>query len=279
MINLDECLDVMHQVWPLLRPYEDHVVVVGGIAAHLYGLDARFAPPDLLRTFETSDVDIGIPLPLAIPSDETLLDHCIAQGLHHELAQSETGDRISRVEFQPLGRHAGSPYLEFLAQRGERIGGPEPRIRPRLSMYAWMLWWENLRLPLPGGLGHVRLPHPLAYALQKVLVKTESNVQTRLAKHYTDALYVLGGYAEHWDAFFARLPKLAAAHPDGAAGVRLAIRTWREVFAPGTAGRSVGPSMIAKRLLRRQLVPADVERSAAYFGQEVLERLERSSFT
>lgn len=269
MKNLEEAVTILRQVWPVLGPYRERVVVVGGIAAHLYQLVPGFRAPDLLRVLHTVDLDLGLPRPLAVGADGMLLDRFRAAGMEpYETRQAVCS--ATRIDLPVLPGESSTPYVEFLAAAEGEValddlvqGG----LRAHLSAYAWMLFARTWTVDLPAGIGQVRLPHPLGYAAQKVIIATTTRPYEKRAKDLADALFVLGGLAGQWPRIFGEADELASCHPEGRGHLDQARGIWRDQFA----GRATSPAaaLIAQRMCegRPDLVPA-VRAVAALVGRD-----------
>ena len=248
MKDIAETLRILRVIWPVIAPYQEDVVLVGGTAAHLYGLVDGFVGSGMLRALNTVDIDIGVPLPMTNRGGNPLV-HLLERAGFHATPRA-TGSAATRIDLPGLGSDGADPYIEFLAATDASLAGDDAAqdgLRAHLSPYAWMLFVEPIRVQLPDGLGQIRLPHPLSYAAQKALIAHTTRPLDKRSKDFADALHVLGGFRSTWHTLFAQHQVLTRVHPAGSEHLSQALGIWTSQF--GTVGRiAPGAALVGQRL-------------------------------
>lgn len=271
MKDLDETLAILRTIWPIIAPYQDDVMVVGGAAAHLYTLVDGFAGLGLLRPLGTVDLDIGVPTPLATRGGKHLVRLLHDAGFH--AVQRTTGSGATRIDLPGLGSDGVDPYLEFLAPAEAGFAADDTvqdGIQAHVSPFAWMLFVEPLRVPLPDGLGLVRLPHPLSYAAQKTLIAHTTRPLDKRSKDFADALHVLSGFRSSWSSVFAQHRILEQVQPHGAEQMGQAIDIWTSQFGV-VRGIAPGAALVGQRLAGGDRERMPLLRDLAHsVGREIL---------
>ena len=123
----------------------------------------------------------------------------------------------------------------------------QPGLVAHASPPAWLLFHETWTESFPSGLGNVRIPHPLGYVAQKIIVGNTSRPLDKRGKDFHDALYVLAGLSERWPEIFKAHKTLSSYDPDGQSILHDAHDTWKHLFIRAS-GVSVGASLISSRL-------------------------------
>lgn len=248
MKDLTEAIRILSVIWPAIAAYHDDVILVGGTAAHLYGLAEDFQESGMLRALSTVDVDIGVPQPLAYRGGGPLVEMLAQAGFR--ATPRTTGSNATRIDLPGLGADGADPYIEFLTPANTSFAGDDAvqdGLRAHLSPYAWMLFVDPIRIALPGGPHQVRLPHPLSYAAQKTLIAHTTRPLDKRSKDFADALHVLGGFRSTWPAIFAHHQALTRAHPSGPEHLVQALGIWATQF--GSPGRlTPGAALVGQRL-------------------------------
>jgi hypothetical protein len=155
-----------------LGEYRNGVVLVGGFARDLYRHLDGFA--DLaLRPPATNDVDFAITDPLQIFGDRRLHQILLQAGLQYG-PRTGLNHRTAECVYFPVELpqpRSTDPHVEFITPlRGpDREENAQPQ---RDELFAFALRFVDLLLDEPititdPGLGLVRIPHPLAYIVQK----------------------------------------------------------------------------------------------------------------
>ena len=122
MTPREEALESLLAAWPLLGPYQDRVVVVGGIAVHLYHLVPGFSVSRELEAMATVDVDLGLPRPMDIIGEKPLLEYFRDQGLSPYFFKGELVRRRALI-FQSFGPTRLIRMWNFFLLRWVRIPG------------------------------------------------------------------------------------------------------------------------------------------------------------
>ncbi|MGC4055845.1 MAG: GSU2403 family nucleotidyltransferase fold protein [Paludibaculum sp.] len=205
---------VVHQTWTALGPYQEHAVLVGGLAVFAYAWHPDFAPLRALLPLATVDADLAITNPLELATAGDLSTQLQRAGLvRRDVVRHETA--YTCFDFPPTNIALSSAYVEFLSPTDNlqvRDDEPQNGLRVHLSPHAWML------LEMPWTITHkdlvIRVAHPLAFAAQKLLIR-ESRPLDKRSKDLADVIYVLGGFQRVLPTLFADLPTICRAHPNG----------------------------------------------------------------
>lgn len=228
--------DLLVQVAPHLGEYRDHVVVVGGLAKLLYRTADGFAL-DLPPSQRTKDVDFAIRDPLEILGGRALHDRLIGAGLRSHEQTGLAHQTVSCTYYpQELERPSQlDPHLEFVSP----FRGPdrsEPVSRPqRDALHANPLRFVDLLLDEPWTVEHpevgrLRVPHPLAYIVQKTRIRVKRQSAGKQARDQADAFYVLLGFNRVWSTWGSVLERWNA-NREWAQWLLDVRRTWSTIYA------------------------------------------------
>ena len=197
---------------PALGRYREHVVIAGGMARDLY----RFLPgySDLgLAGVETLDLDIAVADPLQVIGETRLHDVLVGAGLRYHTNNAFRERPPQGLILTPVaGRYfpdalrnptRRDPHVEFITQvrdpAGDSNAHPQgDQLIAYTLNYVDLLVAAPVRVEVPR-IGMVQLPHPLAYALQKVLIRPERQRNGQnYAKDSADAFKVVASLRSAW---------------------------------------------------------------------------------
>jgi hypothetical protein len=231
--------ELLHRVMRGLGSYRDGVVLVGGFARDLYRYQEGFA--DLaLRPPATNDVDFAVDNPFQIFGDRHLHDILLQAGLQHRA--------LTGLDHQPMGcvyyaaeladPRPTDPHVEFVTPlRGpDRDGKSQPQ---HDDLFAFALRFIDLLLDDPVSvtdpkLGRVRIPHPLAYVIQKTRIRPKRREERKAAKDQADAFFVIVSLQAKWDEWRPRWDRIAQ-HQEQGSWLRETQRLWTDLYKGPTS--------------------------------------------
>jgi hypothetical protein len=190
--------------------YQEHAVLVGGLAPFVYQHHAAFDRAMPLPPLGTKDADMAVPLPLPVIAGTTLHRRLVEGGLVSGVGRGTDGGASITRFFLPGKRGSDAPYLEFLVRnpgrRREMEGRPQSDLLAHTGDFQELLLdpTPTWAVPIPE-IGTVRVPHPVGYIAQKT--RMYDKVGARWAKDQGDVLLVV------W-AFHARWPEMALVWQD-----------------------------------------------------------------
>jgi len=222
-----------------LGAYRDGVVLVGGFARDLYRNMDGFA--DLaLRPPATNDIDFAVNDPLQIFGDRHLHDILLQAGLQYRAQIGLDHRTLGGVYFpaELTNPRPTDPHVEFVTPlRGpDRDRNAQPQ---RDDLFAFTLRFIDLLLDDPASvadpiLGRVRIPHPLAYVVQKTRIRTKRLEERKAAKDQADAFFVIVSLQSIWDDWRARWDQIAQ-HQEQGAWLRETQRLWTDIYRSPTS--------------------------------------------
>ncbi len=234
---------LFNRLIPLLGVYREHVVIAGGMARDLY----RFLPSyiDLgLTGVGTLDLDIAVADPLLVVGGTNLHDLLISAGLRYHTRDALRERPPQGLILTPVAGHyfpdglkhpsRRDPHVEFITQL--RQPASDSNAHPQNDQliaytldYVGLLLEEPVRVEVPR-LGVVLIPHPLAYALQKVLIRSERQRNGQnYAKDSADAFKVVASLRSEWAAWRSKF-HLWRNHPQYGAWIRQAQSLWSQLY-------------------------------------------------
>ncbi|HEX3132216.1 MAG TPA: GSU2403 family nucleotidyltransferase fold protein, partial [Planctomycetota bacterium] len=126
------------------------------------------------------------------------------------------------------------PHVEFITQ--QRQPASDSNAHPqRDQLIAYTLDYVGLLLEAPvqvdvPRLGMVQLPHPLAYALQKVLIRPErQRNRQNVAKDSADAFKIVASFRAAWIKWRPEFRHWSD-HPQYGAWIRQAQNLWSQLY-------------------------------------------------
>jgi Nucleotidyltransferase len=218
-----------------LNQHRDNVVLVGGLVKYFYEHHPLFRSPSApLRA--TVDLDVALQ-PAAIAD---------GQHLHEQLSEAQL---IQYVVLDDAGRPIEQRYhlledgaaravptcLELVAPMPPPSRRPPPPSQSVLSparlRYVEHLLRDPIAVDVPD-LGQLQLPHPLAYAIQKTLIRTHrerSATNTCLDAPRKVCVGCRGGWAANMTRSLPWRAHLRA--PDGCTGISAATMRYGSLIA------------------------------------------------
>jgi hypothetical protein len=231
--------DLFHRVINGLGEYRHGVVLVGGFARDLYRHLDGFA--DLaLHPPATNDVDFAINDPLQIFGNRPLHETLLQAGLQYA-PRTGLNHRTAACVYFPAEQQqprSTDPHVEFITP----LRGPdrEENAQPQHDkLFAFSLRFVDLLLDEPitvidPSLGLVRIPHPLAYVLQKTRIRSKRLDEHKAAKDQADAFFVIISLQSKWREWKSRWDRIAI-HAEHGAWLREARRIWMDLYAGPTS--------------------------------------------
>jgi hypothetical protein len=234
--------ELFRQLMPRLGGYREHLVIAGGIARDLYRHLPGFTDLHLVGA-TTRDLDIALDDPLALVAAQSLHMVLAEAGLRIRTNDAFMADALFGIIPKPVSCRyfpaglkrpaATDPHLEFIAPQRPQT---ERNARPQGDcLIAYALKYVDLLLSDPvqvrvPRLGQVRIPHPLAYIVQKTLIRSERQGEGKQAKDQADAFQVLVGLRQAWGPWRERV---LAWRRQGQHGAWLdqALRSWEALYA------------------------------------------------
>ncbi len=214
---------------PVLGEYRNHLVIAGGMARDLYVHLPGFVDLGLGGAM-TLDVDIAVDDPLRVIGDRRLHEVLVAAGLkYHTLDPYRERPPMGMILTPVQGRYFPAaikeptkrdPHVEFITQLRDRAGNSNAKPQ-RDELIAFTLHYVDLLLTAPvtveiPKLGPVRLPHPLAYIIQKTLIRPERQVNRHnFQKDTADAFKIVICTRALWTTWTALFQEWSAHHTFG----------------------------------------------------------------
>lgn len=236
-----------------LRPWLEHLVLVGGWAHRLHRLHPRADPPAYLP-IKTRDADVAFSPRAPLPGD--IGAALRAAGFEEELS----GDHVPPVSEYRLGGDDQGFYAEFLVPlqgSGRKRDGTPDATMARAGVTAQKLRHLDLLLVEPWEVGlsaavgvpmetraDVRIANPVSFIAQKLLIHAERPP----AKQAQDVLYI----HDTVELFGRELETLGA--------------VWRDEVRPSLAAKTARQVEALSR--ERFAVVTDVLRNAARIPQD-----------
>jgi hypothetical protein len=234
--------ELFRQLMPRLGGYRGQLVIAGGIARDLYRHLPGFSDLSLVGA-TTRDLDIALADPLAMVDEQSLHRVLEEAGLRIRTNDAFMADELFGIIPKPVScryfpaalKHpaATDPHLEFIAPRRRaqvRNARPQGDCLIAYSLaYVDLLLSDPVTVRLPR-LGAVRIPHPLAYIVQKTLIRPERQGESKQAKDQADGFQVLAGLRATWASW---RPRVQAWREQGRYGEWLdqALRSWEALYA------------------------------------------------
>ncbi len=234
--------ELFRQLMPRLGGYREQLVIAGGIARDLYrhlpgAVDLRLAGAT------TRDLDIALDDPLAVVDERSLHAVLEAAGLRIRTSDAFMADELFGIIPKPVScryfpagfKHpaATDPHLEFIAplRRAQaRNARPQGDCLIAFALaYVDLLLSDPVAVRVPR-LGTVRIPHPLAYIVQKTLIRPERQGEGKQAKDQADAFQVLVALRATWAGWRTRAQAWRAQGRHGA-WLDQALRSWEALYA------------------------------------------------
>jgi hypothetical protein len=275
-----EMHDVLHDLALCLEALGDYAkttVLTGGLAAALYRLrlpgSASTRPP--LTTF---DMDWALPGGIS-PSKEIGLHARMSRGSFVAFRSGPGVDPVTKYQHRRHGEHSlAGIYAEFIAPRvgskTTRSGGNQSIIEVERDLYAQtdpylgLLFVETVEVDLSCvpdlGLSqtrHVRLPHPLCFILQKILIRRQ---RKEAQKRDNDAAHIFDVATmtrPDWPEMAATLARVENSQQFPEKWFNRARRVFSEVFADPDAPGPVGVARIYRDV---QVSTAPTSEDAVY---------------
>jgi hypothetical protein len=234
-VDQEQAFALLRRAWPLLRAYQDRIVLAGGLAKLAYTHHPLFRQPAFAMP-PTGDVDLALPFPLDELDGLGVLDHLAAGGLHVDHGNGDE-QAITRVFTEPDAVGGNAPYIEFLTPPAgrdkRREGQPQPALRAHIITSARLLLTDPDRIDVPG-IGPVPVPHPLAYSIQKTYIRIDRHSRRPLEKRrkdQADMLFVLNGFRERWDEMAERWRRIRTTSTELAAWSTKTFALWQQLYA------------------------------------------------
>jgi hypothetical protein len=234
--------ELFRRLMPRLGGYREQLVIAGGIARDLYRYLPGFTDLRLVGA-TTRDLDIALDDPLALVDEQSLHTVLELAGMRIRTNDAFMADELFGIIPKPVSCRyfpaglkrpaATDPHLEFISpQRPQE----ERNARPQGDcLIAYSLKYVDLLISAPVAvrvprLGQVRIPHPLAYIVQKTLIRPERQGEGKQAKDQADAFQVLAGLRQAWASWNERA---LAWRRQGRHGDWLdqALRSWEALYA------------------------------------------------
>jgi hypothetical protein len=226
--------DLLRRVLSGLGAYREGVVLVGGFARDLYRhvdgfADLAMHPPG------TNDIDFAVPDPLQVCGDSRLHDVLLRSGLRN-LPQFGLNHQVSASVYYPVelaDPKPLDPHVEFITplHGPDRDGNARPQ---RDDLFAFALRFVDLLLDEPIAvsdpvLGRVRIPHPLAFIIQKTRIRPKRQKDRKAAKDQADAFFVVVSLKSRWIDWRMRWDRIAH-HEEQGSWLRDTQRLWEDLY-------------------------------------------------
>ncbi len=245
--------ELFRQLMPRLGGYRGHLVIAGGIARDLYRHLPGYADLRLVGA-TTRDLDIALDDPLALVDGQRL--HLVLEGAGLRIRTNDAfmADELFGIIPKPVSCRyfpaslkrpaATDPHVEFIAPQrppAERNARPQGDCLIAFALtYVDLLLSAAVVVAVPR-LGAVRIPHPLAYIVQKTLIRGERQGEGKQAKDQADAFLVAASLRGAWASWRARVLAWRAQGQHGE-WLDQAARSWEALYA---SARSPGAREVA----------------------------------
>jgi hypothetical protein len=170
--------ELLRLVVRAIEPYENEIVLIGGVAKHWYSNLPGYEDPGF-QPMGTIDIDLALPEPLALRGGATLHRRLMDQQLTpREIPGLDNRTAISRYYLPGITRPtANDPYLECLVpMRGadrDSPGNPQgPPLVASAVRFLDLVTADALQITIPD-IGTLRIPHPFAYITQKTRIRSK----------------------------------------------------------------------------------------------------------
>jgi len=254
---------LLNLVATAIEPYRNEIVLIGGIAKYWYQVCDGYSDTGLIPT-ATLDIDLALPEPLYLQGGDTLHQRLIDQRLVMiEIPGLDNRTATCRYYLPGIVRPtADDPYLECLVpMRGpDRTAPGIPQGPPLVASpvrFLDLLVHDAISLNMPD-VGTCRVPHPLAYIIQKTRIRSYRKPAKRV-NDQADIFYVMLSLRSQWESWADKWVEWREHSTEWAAWLTSTERLWIDLYADEqshgtTAVHSVYPSMPLPdivRILRR----------------------------
>jgi hypothetical protein len=217
-----------------LGPYREGVVLIGGFARDLYRHVPGFADPDV-HAPGTNDVDLAVPDPLRLFGKIRLHDCLLQHGFKASERLGLDHRTVAKVYFPAeIDRpRPTDPHVDIITP----LHGPErdTHAQPQPpDLFAFALRFVDLLLDDPitvddPQVGTVRIPHPLAYIVQKTLIRPKRQTEGKQAKDQADAFFVVVSLQSAWSDWRARWKHITET-PEQKQWLKTTAQRWDELY-------------------------------------------------
>lgn len=228
-----------------LSQHRDSVVLVGGLVKYFYEHHPLFRSPSApLRA--TVDLDVALQ-PAAIADGQHLHEQLSEAQLIQYIVLDDAGRPIEqRYHLLEDGATRAVPTcLELVAPMPPPSRRPPPPSQSMLSparlRYVEHLLRDPIAVDVPE-LGRLQLPHPLAYAIQKTLIRTHRHDPAKRASDQADIVYACWGFREAWSTWPEALQRWITADRRLARHWSQTLALWRDLYA---SAASIGSQEVA----------------------------------
>ena len=204
MNNAEKTQLLLRRTLAALGPYRTDVVFIGGFAKTFYCHLSGFRDHGLVSQ-ATLDIDLAVPEPLLLRENSTLHHRLEDQGLRRYVGLG-LDNRPAYHRYHLLEDGIERPavvYLEFIVP----LRGPDRLTpgKPQADLLAHALRFIDLLQDRPVTIvdpefGSLRLPHPLAYVIQKTRIWRDRQPD-KAQRDQADAFYVIFGFQADWSAW------------------------------------------------------------------------------
>jgi hypothetical protein len=243
MTNVEKLQLLLRRTMAALGPYREDVVFIGGFAKTFYRHLPGFRDHGLVPQ-ATLDVDLALPEPLLLRENASLHLRLEEQGLRRYVGLGlDNRPAFHRYHLMEDGiARPAVVHLEFIVP----LRGPDRETpgHPQADLLAHALRFIDLLQDQPVTVvdpefGSLRLPHPLAYAIQKTRIWRDR--RDKANRDQADAFYVIFGLQANWSAWRNEWLRLSQNRPEWARWLATTQQHWREQYrtpdSPG--GRTV----------------------------------------
>jgi len=233
MNNEEKIQLLLHRTMAALGPYRSDVILIGGFAKTFYRHLPGFRDQGLVSQ-ATLDVDLALPEPLLLRENSTLHHRLEEQGLRRYVGLGlDNRPAYHRYHLMEDGiERPAIVHLEFIVP----LRGPDRLTpgQPQADLLAHALRFIDLLQDRPVTIiepefGSIRLPHPLAYAIQKTRIWRDRQPD-KAQRDQADSFYVILGFQADWTAWRDEWLRLSEHRHEWAQWLAVTQQRWRDLY-------------------------------------------------